>query len=119
VGIVGATGWRWSDKLSLLHCAARWQWSGFVCHPNLTVAQLCQPLSSRPLHELIAPLCVSALNTPPERASAQVFLRVLKDSLFATPGGSNLLLPRLDLSSLFRAGYRSAGPRVAGARRGL
>jgi hypothetical protein len=51
--------------------------------------------------ELIEPLCVSALNTPAERASAQVFLRVMQDSLFGAPGGSNLLLPRLDLSALF------------------
>jgi predicted NAD/FAD-dependent oxidoreductase len=43
---------------------------------------------------------VSALNTPPERASGQVFLRVMRDALFAQNGGSNLLLPRLDLSAL-------------------
>jgi hypothetical protein len=50
---------------------------------------------------LIEPLCVSALNTPAERASGQVFLRVLKDSLLGGKGYSNLLLPRTDLSSLF------------------
>jgi hypothetical protein len=43
---------------------------------------------------------VSALNTPAERACAQVFLRVLKDSLFSQPGGADLLLPRVDLSAL-------------------
>ena len=53
------------------------------------------------LQELIAPLCVSALNTPAATASAKVFLRVLRDSLFAQAGGSNLLLPRVDLSALF------------------
>ena len=49
---------------------------------------------------LIEPLCVSALNTPADKASGQVFLRVLRDSLFAVNGGSNLLLPRVDLSAL-------------------
>ena len=49
---------------------------------------------------LIEPLCVSALNTPPDRASGQVFLRVMRDALFSQSGGSNLLLPRLDLSAL-------------------
>ena len=29
------------------------------------------------------PLCIAALNTPPERASAQIFLNVLRDSLGA------------------------------------
>jgi hypothetical protein len=53
------------------------------------------------LRTLIEPLCVSGLNTPAERASAQIFLRVLKDSLLGGKGSSNLLLPRTDLSSLF------------------
>ena len=44
---------------------------------------------------------MSALNTPAERASAQVFLRVLRDALFGMQGGSRLLLPRVDLSALF------------------
>jgi hypothetical protein len=51
--------------------------------------------------ELIEPLCVSALNTPAERASAQVFLRVMQDALFGVQGGSRLLLPRVDLGKLF------------------
>ena len=55
--------------------------------------------------ELIEPLCVSALNTPASRSSGSVFLRVLRDSLFRPghPGtrASNLLLPRVDLGTLF------------------
>ena len=47
------------------------------------------------------PLCVSALNTPPGQASAQVFVAVLRDSLAGSDGASDLLLPRLDLSRLF------------------
>jgi squalene-associated FAD-dependent desaturase len=52
-------------------------------------------------HYLWRPLCVSALNTPPERASAQVFATVLRDSLAGGAGASDLLLPRVDLSRLF------------------
>ena len=47
------------------------------------------------------PLCVSALNTPPHEASAQVFLNVLRDSLAAAREASDLLLPRTDFSALF------------------
>lgn len=47
------------------------------------------------------PLCVSALNTPPEHASAQAFLNVLRDSLGAERAASDLLLPRVDLTALF------------------
>ena len=47
------------------------------------------------------PLCVSALNTPPDRASAQAFICVLRDALAGADGASDLLLPRIDLSQLF------------------
>jgi len=50
---------------------------------------------------LWGPLCVSALNTPPREASAQVFLNVLRDSLAAAREASDLLLPRTDFSALF------------------
>jgi hypothetical protein len=53
--------------------------------------------------DLIEPLCIAALNTPASHASATVFLRVLGDALFATPAGSDLLLPRAGLSQLFPA----------------
>jgi len=65
------------------------------------------------VEDLIAPLCISALNTPPALASAQVFLTVLHDSLFTevnppapdssapwNAAGSDLLLPRVDLGRL-------------------
>src|SRR5256885_2819948 len=46
-------------------------------------------------------LPISALNTPIEQASANVFLAVLRDTLAGPPGSSDLLLPRVDLSRLF------------------
>ena len=52
-------------------------------------------------HYLWRPLCVSALNTPPGQASAQVFVTVLRDTFAAGAGASDLLLPRVDLSRLF------------------
>ncbi len=100
-GIATARGWSWGDKWSLLSLASRWHRQGFQCAADTSVAQLCQQLAPRVLAELLEPLCISALNTRPEQASAQVFLRVLKDALFGAAGGSNLLLPRVDLSALF------------------
>jgi len=50
---------------------------------------------------LWSPLCVAALNTPMQRASAQVFLNVLRDSLGAGRAASDLLLARMDLTALF------------------
>jgi hydroxysqualene dehydroxylase len=104
-GICQASGWDWRDKLSLLRAALGWQLAGFQCSPQQTVATLCRALSPRIQAQLIEPLCVSALNTPADRASGSVFLRVLRDSLFRPghPGmrSSNLLLPRVDLGKLF------------------
>jgi squalene-associated FAD-dependent desaturase len=100
-GILQNSSWSWKDKGSLLRAATVWQLQGFRCPAQTTVQSLCSGLTQRVLQTLIEPLCVSALNTPAERASAQVFLRVLKDSLFGVRGGSNLLLPRTDLTALF------------------
>jgi hydroxysqualene dehydroxylase len=104
-GIAGASGWSVGDKLSLLAAMLRWRRASFQCEPEDSVLQLCSGIAPRVVAELIEPLCVSALNTPAGRASGQVFLAVLRDSLF-TKGGSNLLLPTADLGSLFpeRAG---------------
>ncbi len=99
-GILSARGWTWADKRALLRVALGWQLGGFRCEPEQSVLDLCTQLTPQVMRTLIEPLCVSALNTPADRASGQVFLRVLHDSLFAKSGGSNLLLPRLDLSAL-------------------
>jgi hypothetical protein len=74
---------------------------GFSCAPEVTVNDLCASLNRRLKDEFIGPLCVSALNTPVDMASGAVFLRVVKDAMFGLPGGSNLMLPRVDLGSLF------------------
>ncbi len=47
------------------------------------------------------PLALAALNTPLDRASAQIFANVLRDSLgAATSAASEMWLPRADLSAL-------------------
>ncbi len=47
------------------------------------------------------PMCVSALNTPVEHASAQVFVNVLRDGLTGARETSDLLIARTDLGRLF------------------
>ena len=101
VGILQAKGWGWRDKAALLRTAVGWQLARFQCSPHKSVAHLCTTLTPRVVNELVEPLCVAALNTPANRSSGQVFLRVIQDSLFGAPGGSNLLLPRVDLGTLF------------------
>jgi len=100
LGIAGARGWSWRDRLSLLRLALRWRRMGYRCAPGDSVERICAALTPRVMAELIEPLCVSALNTPIRNASGQVFLRVLHDALFAERGGADLLLPRIDLGAL-------------------
>jgi len=99
-GILLARGWSLGDKLSMLKVAIGWQLKKFQCETGQSVADICRGLAPGAMAALIEPLCVSALNTPAERASGQVFLRVMRDALFSQSGGSNLLLPRTDLSAL-------------------
>ncbi len=77
--------------------------SGFRVEPDCTVdALLGRHRQDGGIgHYLWRALCVSALNTPPQLASAQVFATVLRDSLAGESGASDLLLPRTDLSALF------------------
>jgi squalene-associated FAD-dependent desaturase len=49
---------------------------------------------------LWAPLCVAALNTPAERASAQVFARVLHDGLLAAGTDASIEVPARPLGEL-------------------
>lgn len=103
--IATARGWRWSERLALVRTSLAWQAAGFRCPPSSSVSELCARLPRRVMDELIEPLCVSALNTPASQSSGQVFLRVMRDALFGKGhgnlGASNLLLPRVDLSSAF------------------
>ncbi|KAF1045031.1 MAG: Hydroxysqualene dehydroxylase [Xylophilus sp.] len=64
------------------------------------MADAARGLTRRVMDELVEPLCVSALNLPAAQASGAVFLRVLRDALFGTRGGADLLLPRTDLGAL-------------------
>ncbi|WP_431261268.1 hydroxysqualene dehydroxylase HpnE [Roseateles chitinivorans] len=99
-GVLGCTAWSRRDRLRFLVTSSLWTMRGFRCDPALTVAELCAGLPRAVRDDLIDPLCVAALNTPAEQASAQVFLRVLKDALFSGPGSADLLLPRRGLSAL-------------------
>lgn len=98
--VLGYRSWPLRSRLQLLWHSLRWATGGFRCDPTLTVAELTRGLPRVVQCELIEPLCVAALNTPAGQASAEVFLRVLRDALFSGPGSSDLLLPRRPLSEL-------------------
>ena len=51
--------------------------------------------------KLWEPLCIAALNTPAHKASGQILLNVLRDSLSRSRADSDMLLPRIDFTALF------------------
>ncbi|MDP1692772.1 MAG: hydroxysqualene dehydroxylase HpnE [Burkholderiaceae bacterium] len=98
--VLGHRGWSLGERIGVLVAALHWRFNGFEAGAQTSVAELTRGLSARVRHTLIEPLCVAALNTPAQQASARIFLRVLRDALFAGPGSADLLLPRAPLSAL-------------------
>jgi hydroxysqualene dehydroxylase len=92
-----------SERLAAARFMLRMRRRGHALQQDASVASLLEQhgQGGRMTKLLWRPLCVSALNTPLESASAQVFLNVLRDSLGAARSASDLLLPRVDLSRLF------------------
>ncbi len=115
-GVMGAHHWPLLHRIRLLLLAARWRLRGFRCDATATVADLTKTLPDTVYRDLIAPLCVAALNTPAAQASGSVFLRVLRDALFGGRGASDALLPLKPLAELLplpaAAWLRAAGARV-------
>jgi squalene-associated FAD-dependent desaturase len=101
--LLRARGLGREDKLALarFHTSARWmQWG---LDNDCSVAELLERFDQTPrlVRLMWRPLCLAALNTPIERASARVFLAVLRDSLGAKRKASDMLLPRVYLDALF------------------
>ena len=102
-GRAAATGAPLSERLSAARFIWRMRRQAYALPRDTTVAALLESegQGAAMTRLLWRPLCVSALNTPPGSASAQVFLNVLRDSLDAAREASDMLLPRADLSRLF------------------
>lgn len=98
-----AKGLTRADKLALARFSTTARWMGWQLHDDCSVATLLERFdqTERLTRLMWTPLCIAALNTPPQRASAQVFLNVLRDSLGARRAASDMLIPRTDLSQLF------------------
>ncbi|MEW6760919.1 MAG: hydroxysqualene dehydroxylase HpnE [Pseudomonadota bacterium] len=102
--LLRAKGLARADKMALARFNSAAKWMGWVLYTDCSVSALLDRFDQTPrLRRLLwHPLCIAALNTPPERASAKVFLAVLRDSLGARRrAASDMLLPRLDMGALF------------------
>ena len=102
VALITAQGLSWREKRAAISFMQWLKQRNFRLDRDCTVQDLldahAQPQALR--RHLWDPLCIGALNTPAETASAQVFANVLRDSLAAERAASDLLIPRIDLSAL-------------------
>lgn len=102
VALLRARGLSRADKLALARFSSSARWMDWRLNTDCSVAELLDRFdqTDRLIKLMWRPLCIAALNTPPERASAQVFLNVLRDSLGARRSASDMLVPRVDLTAL-------------------
>jgi hydroxysqualene dehydroxylase len=100
-GLLMARGLTWRERWANIAWFRKLQRDGFACGRNQTVAQLLAPLPGRVAQGLWEPLCLAALNTHPQAASAQIFANVLKAALGGAVEDSDFLLPATDLSAAF------------------
>lgn len=103
VGLMRAQGAGFGERLAAARFMATMRRKDFLLPADMSVTALLrqQRQGAAMIRYLWQPLCFAALNTPPEIASAQVFLNVLRDSLNGSRSDSELLLARVDLSALF------------------
>lgn len=124
-----ARGLDWREKWAAIRLMRGLQANRFRVEPDTTVSDwlASNRTPSRQRRLLWEPLCIAALNTPADRASAQVLANVLRDSLAGSRAASDMLLPQVDLSTLFpepaakfvaqQGGAVHLGRRVASLRR--
>ena len=124
-----ARGLDWREKWAAIRLMQGLKADKFRVEPDITVTEWLDrnKTPSRQRRLLWEPLCIAALNTPAERASAQVLAKVLRDSLAGERSASDMLLPQVDLTSLFpepaatfiaqRGGAVHTGHRVVSLRR--
>lgn len=102
--LLRAHGYTWRERAAALRaCRAVLDTpAGPDDMPVLTwLRQIRQP--PRVIDTLWGPLCLAALNTPIEYASAEVFVRVLRDTFLQRRADADMLLARGDLGAVFPA----------------
>lgn len=102
-GLLCARGCMFAEKITAARFMRGLQARNYRLNTDITVSDLLERAGlTGPLRHLLwEPLCLAALNTPPEHASAQIFANVLRDSLGGDRRATDLLLPAADLGRIF------------------
>ena len=102
-GLLSAKGCSVCEKFSAVRFMLALQADHYRLATDCTVAELLDRhgQSGAVRRFMWEPLCLAALNTPADKASAQIFANVLRDSLGGGRADTELLLPNTDLSQVF------------------
>ena len=94
-----------ADRVSALRMSIALRRKAWRALPDQSVHALLTQYKQSDLliRKIWEPLCLAALNTPLRQACAQLFLNVLRDGLGGSRTDSDLIVPRVDLSSLWPA----------------
>ncbi len=101
LGVLSARGLRWKERVALIADFRRLARGNFRCPDDQSVAQCFVRTPERASAAIWRPLCLAALNTPPERASARIFANILRETFTGAAHNSDLLVPAVDLSTCF------------------
>jgi squalene-associated FAD-dependent desaturase len=107
LAVAGHPLWGWRERWGLTRWGLRQIARGLRAPSGWSVARWCEGLPPAVRTQLIDPLCIAALNTPTDTASAAVLMRVLRDALLGGRGASDLLLPAAPLQELLPASAES------------
>ncbi len=119
-GLLSARGLNWRERMGLLGEMRRVVRSEFRSEAGETVAQCFARMPRRAFAAVCAPLCLAALNTAPERASARIFANVLRAVFTGNARHSDFLIPTVDLSACFPdAAARFIAARAGTVRTGI
>ncbi len=102
-GILGAKGFPFGCRRQLIMASLRFMRWGFRPPKEAPLLGLLEQLGQRPetIRLFWEPLVLATLNTPISKASATLFLRVLRDSFNRHNRDSDSLLPSRSLSHIF------------------
>lgn len=100
-GLLSFKGMKFLNRISILHALVKMRKNKFTVSPDIPLSIFLKKArqSVDAISMFWEPLCISVINLPPEQASSQLFMRVMRDAFFSRKQFSDLLLPISDLGT--------------------
>ena len=102
-GLLFASGFSFRDRIKALRFCRAMQKQDFILTTDTSCLELFRQYGQTDnlIKTVWEPLCIAALNTPISNASANVFLRILREAFTHGRAESDLLFTRVDLGNVY------------------